>query len=218
VPLLEQPDGDKAGSVRPPGTTVEKICQEALESGDRWMIVGAILATKPEFLPQHLSDLENSDKFSDSLIQDVANYFTTPLAERSSWTDFFINRVFFLKTVSLLNRLFLDELLSINRALIREEFPAGTQLAAPGQILQKMYIIYQGTVRSISDNDASPGSSDRLISGAYIGEMALLQDYPLDLTVVAQTDTTILTLARSKFEQLIEVCPRLLTCLSGTPE
>lgn len=215
ISLLEQPDGDKSGSARPPGMTAAKICQEALESGDRWTIVGAVLGTKPEFLQQNLSELKKSDKFSDYLVQEITKYFTTPLTQRPSGTDFFIYRVLFLKTVPLLNSLFLDELLSINQSLIREDFPAGTKLGHQGEILQKMYIIYQGTVGLISDGDEASVAPAQLRRGAYIGEMALLQDRTLDMTLVAQTDTIVLTLGRNKFEQLIETCPRLLTCLSG---
>jgi hypothetical protein len=222
--LLEQLDAEEPNSAKSPGISDRGASLtplnwlEALKSGDRWIMIGALLIANPEFIVQNVPDLNNPDQFTDSLVQDVVHYVTAAPEPQESAIDFFINRVLFLKTVPLLNRLFLDELLLIHRALTREEFPSGTKICHPGQILTKMYIVYQGTILLIPDSPDSSVVTTQVSATQCIGEMALLQDEPLQMTVVAETDTILLTLVRNKFEQLIEVCPRLLTCLSGSSQ
>jgi HEAT repeat protein/CRP-like cAMP-binding protein len=238
IPLLEKPDLEPSNSGRSLEITDRTLWEEALESGDRWIMIGVLLTAHREFLVENFADLNPQEPLADLLVQDVADYLIAPLEQREAWSHFFINRVLFLKTVALLKRLFLDELLLINRALTYEEFPAGGKICIAGQILNQMYIVYQGTivltqpdppmapplknggVRGINvllDRDESQPPRE-IRPGDYFGEMALLDDSPFDLTAIAQTDTVTLTLDRYHFEQLIEICPRLLTCLSGTPE
>ena len=224
IPLLEQLDTEEPKPVKSPGISDQGVrltplhWLEILKSGDRWIMIGALLMANPEFIVQNLPDIQQQDTFSDSLVQDVLGYVTSAPQPPEAAIDFFINRVLFLKTVLLFSRLFLDELLLIHRSLTREEFPSGTQICHPGQILNKMYIVYQGSLLLISEKPDSSLATAQVMPTQCIGEMALLQDEPLLMTVVAETDTILLTLGRNKFEQLIEVCPRLLTCLSGSSQ
>lgn len=217
IPLWEQLDPEAPPPVKSPAISERKLWLEALKSGDRWIIIGALLTAHPEFIAQNLPELQQQEAFTDSLVQDVLAYSTDiAKSEHSdSAIDFFINRVLFLKTVPLFNRLFLDELLLIHRALTKEEFPSGTKICTAGQILTKMYLIYQGSLLLIPENPDASLPTVQITATQCIGEMALLQDEPLQITVVAETDTVLFSLGRNKFEQLIEVCPRLLTCLSG---
>jgi HEAT repeat protein len=230
IPLLEQLDTEEPKPVKSPGirdrgglSLTPLHWLEILKSGDRWIMIGALLMANPEFIAENLPDIQQQEAFTDSLVQDVLGYVTSapqpPInSPQGETNDFFIHRVLFLKTVPLFSRLFLDELLLIHRSLTREEFPSGTQICHPGQILTKMYIVYQGSLILIPENPDSSLATVQVMPTQCIGEMALLQDEPLQITVMAETDTILLTLGRNKFEQLIEVCPRLLTCLSGSSQ
>jgi HEAT repeat protein len=229
IPLLEQLDTEEPKPVKSPGMSDQGVSLtplhwlEALKSGDRWMMIGALLMANPQFIAENLPDIQQQEAFSDSLVQDVFGYVTSAPqpsinSPQGATNDFFIHRVLFLKTVLLFSRLFLDELLLIHRSLTREEFPSGTKICTPGQILTKMYIVYQGSLLLIPEKPDSSLATAQVSATQCIGEMALLQDEPLQMTVMAETDTVLLTLGRNKFEQLIEVCPRLLTCLSGSSQ
>ncbi len=229
IPLLERLGTEEPLTVKSPGINHQGISLtplhwlEALKSGDRWITIGALLTAHPEFVAENLPDIQQQQIFTDSLVQEVLSYVTSLPQPPKAATEFFIYGVLFLKTVPLFSRLFLDELLLMHRSLTREEFPPGAKICIPGQILTKMYIVYQGSLVLIPEKliperpDSSPATS-KIGATECIGEMALLQDEPLQMTVMAETDTVLLTLGRNKFEQLIEVCPRLLTCLSGSSQ
>jgi hypothetical protein len=229
IPLLEQLDTEEPKPVKSPdisdrGVSVTSLhWLEALKSGDRWIMIGALLMANPQFIAENLPEIQQQEAFRDSLVQDALGYVTSAPqpainSPQGGTNDFFIHRVLFLKTVLLFSRLFLDELLLIDRSLTREEFPSGTKICTTGQILTKMYIVYQGSLLLIPEKPDSSLATAQVSATQCIGEMALLQDEPLQMTVVAETDTVLLTLGRNKFEQLIEVCPRLLTCLSGSSQ
>ena len=178
--------------------------QEALESGDRWISIGALIAAENQFLGESLLSPQLSSR-PDPLVQDCADYLAAPLPERDE--NFFIERVLFLKSISLLSHLFLDELLIVNRALTLEAFPAGETIGEEGRNLDKFSIVYRGSV-------AQSSNMSKLVPGQSFGEMALFKDYPLPDRLWAETDCVLLTLSRKKFEGAIDSCPRLLTCIS----
>ena len=217
ISLLEKPEGKQSRSARSSGMSDRQLWLEALGSGDRWITIGALLTADPAFV-RNLPSIYSQRKFIDPLVQHAVNDLISTPDRGESKIDEKINPVLFLKTVSLVNSLFLNELLLMYGALTREEFPSGTEICFQGQILKKMYILYQGTVVLRSDSLDVSKTCIQMRSGEFIGEMALLEDEPLNMSAIAQTDTIMFSLARNKFEQLIEICPRLLTCLSGASQ
>lgn len=199
VPLLERPDGETSTSIWTSFLTKDALEQKILESGNRWLIVAVLLLTKKTTSLQNISDPTACN---------LIKYFEVkPTPE----DNFSLDRLVFLKNVALLNPLFLDELLQIHRVLIEKSYGSGEIIGNRGQLWDKLLIVYQGKIETIPPNESESIYMNR---GEYFGEIALLQEIPLELTIVAHSDAKVLILNRHDFQNLIEICPRLLTCLS----
>ncbi|MBP0021140.1 MAG: HEAT repeat domain-containing protein [Cyanobacteria bacterium SBLK] len=195
VPLLERPDGETSVSIWTSFLTKDALQQKIVASGDRWLIVAALLLTKK---------IVNFQNISDPITGSFVKYLNLE-------NNFSIERLVFLKTVSLLNSLFLDELLQIHTVLIEENYRSGETIGTLGQPWNKLLIVYQGKIETIPSNAPE---SICMSQGDYFGAIALFQEISLEFTVVAHSDAKVLTLNRDEVQNLIEVCPRLLTCLS----
>jgi CRP-like cAMP-binding protein len=103
----------------------------------------------------------------------------------------------------------LDELLLVNNALEEIRFKTDQPICDADSLVNDLFIIQRGNVIVENENQKI-----ELHSKDYFGEMALFDYAPLSVTMVAKTNCTILKLSREKFNNLLEVCPRLLLCYS----
>ena len=83
----------------------------------------------------------------------------------------------------------------------KEKFAAGAVIVRQGDVGDKFYVIYNGSVDVITD-DGTPGRrvTASLKEGDYFGEMALLADAPRNATVVAREDLVVYSLGKDEFK------------------
>ena len=121
-----------------------------------------------------------------------------------------MNRVLFLKTLSLFEGLSLDDLLSVDAAVVPEEYMAGETIVRQGETGATLYIVARGTASVRLVSDSGEREVAQLHEGEYFGEMALFDDQPRSATVTALTDATLLTLERDRFSTLVMQRPEIL--------
>jgi HEAT repeat protein len=203
LPLLEHTESSEKLISENPTFNKESFLEYVSNTHQTWLNIAAILVlfNQNKKIPDHL--INNSD----SVVTKVATYFNNPVIDTK--TDFFLHRIFFLKKVTLLEKLFLDELLLVNNFLEESKFLAGTTICNSNTFLNDLLIIYRGNTIIYQENQ-----TQEVYPGQYFGEMALFDYAPLSVTMIAKTNCTILTLSREKFNQLLELCPRLLLCYS----
>jgi HEAT repeat protein len=216
LPLLEQEEQESSER----GRAIANVLSESLKARDRWIRLASSYAAGKGLPPHWVSPT----------VLDLDGFPLIPEGDES-----FLKRTLFLKTVPLLEPLFLDELLLANRALQCETFAAGETICQQGSTGRGLHIIWQGEVLltrpGVSDGNAARSLGDSALSvlhkaevetptaiylkpSQYFGEMALLDDMPLPFDAIARSDCTILTLSRAEFSPLVNLYPRLLMGLS----
>ena len=91
----------------------------------------------------------------------------------------------------------------LSRVLVREEVPAGKAVITEGEPGDRFFLIESGTV-AISKEGVEV---NRLGSGGYFGETALLRDVPRTATVRAATDLVVFALDRQPFLEAVTGSP-----------
>ncbi|NEP59456.1 MAG: cyclic nucleotide-binding domain-containing protein [Symploca sp. SIO2G7] len=207
MPILEQlANGEQPANIRTTNqwmrTKGYKLLLEALESKDRWIKIGALIA-----LAAVPSDLM---KDPDPLVKAVAQQIFLPLDQHPSQKDFFMSRLLLLKNVSLFKNLSLDELLLIDQALEQEYVPAGETVFNEGNWGGHLYIIGEGSVRLIKEIDGEQQDLNYLSAGQHFGEIALFDDAPRWNGAVAVENCTLLKLEKNRFISLITQRPQIV--------
>ena len=175
-----------------------RLLLEALESSDRWIKSGALIALA--MVPATLVD--DPDPF----VKQVANQ----IFETTSPTKTAMNRLLLLKTVSLFKNLSLDELMLIDEGLEQTQVLSGATIFTEGELTAHLYIIAEGDVRLVKGIDGTVRSLKQLGKGDYFGEVALFDDAPLWDSAIAQTDCTLLKLEKNRFLSLITQRPHMI--------
>lgn len=198
LPLLPLLDGgmDAAASRRGHSTAdeLEKIIENALEEPNRWMRAGAILAGA-EFGFTVRGD-------HDPIIQNTLETVGTKDKEA------IMSRLIFLKTIPLFEGLSLDDLLSVDETLGTESYLAEETIVSEGESGATLFILAGGTA-SVRIG-AEQKEVAQLGEGEFFGEMALFDDQPRSASIIALTDTTLLTLDRDRFSTLVMQRPEVL--------
>jgi HEAT repeat protein/ATP/ADP translocase len=214
LPLLES-----AGAAASEGGAPEGLLAEALESTDRWVVVGALAAAAagnaplPEDVLREHPDplvrssvlhtvLERSARAAGAIAESIE---ATGLWQRSQY----MNRVLFLKNIPLFAGLSLDDLLILDGALVQKEYLAGETIFAEGHLGSDLCILSRGAVAIRKTIGGAERDLAQLAPGECFGEMALFDDAPRSATAVATGDATLLTLERSRFLTLIAQRPEI---------
>src|SRR3954447_4238633 len=117
----------------------------------------------------------------------------------------------FLRSLEIFQQLPDEELGRIGTRLKDRRFKEGQAIFRQGDPGDAMYLVFDGRVKIVS-NDAQ--GHERVLAfteeGGFFGEMALLTGEPRSTDVVAATDTTILELRKSDFEERIASHPLVL--------
>ncbi|NEQ50311.1 MAG: cyclic nucleotide-binding domain-containing protein [Leptolyngbya sp. SIO3F4] len=213
LPLLEQ-DATEAKVVKPSlGWLRNKgytILLEAIESKDRWLRAGALIALAK--IPRaSLNDV-------DPVVQAVAHdLFPTPpllqnvyAALQPSTPDTLMNRLLILKDVALFQNLSLDELLLIDEALVPQQLIAGETIYEEGSWGSHLYIIVSGTVQIVKTVDEEQREIKQIQTGTYFGEIALFDDAPRWNGAIAKNDCMLLKLEKQRFISLTTQRPHIL--------
>lgn len=206
MPLLEQTVNPTEASqtVATPQwlrTKGYKLLLEALETRDRWIKTGALIALST--IPSAL--VNDPDPF----VQSVANQIFAP-AGQPSLTQTAMNRLLLLKNVPIFKNLSLDELLLIDEELEQEQVLAGTTIFSEGDWGSHLYILAEGSVQIIKNIDGSPEEIDRLTNGQYFGEVAIFDNAPRWNGAIATEASTLLKLEKTRFLSLTTQRPHII--------
>ena len=179
-----------------------KILLEALESKDRWIRSGALIALAR--IPFTLV----TDP--DSVVQLIAREIFPQSCQLSSPIDSLMNRLLLLKNVALFKNLSLDELLLIDRALEQQQVLTNETVYAEGSWGSHLYIIAEGTVQLVKKLDGEEQKIKQLSQGQYFGEVALFDNAPRWDGAVAISNCTLLKLEKKRFISLITQRPHII--------
>ncbi|MEO1300208.1 MAG: cyclic nucleotide-binding domain-containing protein, partial [Cyanobacteria bacterium J06636_16] len=179
-----------------------RLLLEALESKDRWIKTGALIALST--VPSGL--LDDPDPF----VKQVASQIFGAIDQSKLSTNTAMNRLLLLKNVALFKNLSLDELLLIDKSLEQTQVLADEVIFAEGDWGTHLYIIADGTVQLVKKIDGVPRELKQLSEGQYFGEIALFDDAPRWDGAVALEDCTLLKLEKNRFLSLITQRPHII--------
>ncbi|MGK7938521.1 MAG: cyclic nucleotide-binding domain-containing protein [Xenococcaceae cyanobacterium] len=179
-----------------------KILLEALESKDRWIRTGALIALA--VIPSTLL------KDSDPVVQLVAREIFPSSCQLLSPTNSSMNRLLLLKNVALFKNLSLDELFLIDKALEQQQVLSNETIYTEGSWGDHLYIIAEGTIKIIKTLDGEQQEIKQLSQGQYFGEVALFDNAPRWDGAIALRDCTLLKLEKKRFISLITQRPHII--------
>jgi HEAT repeat protein len=225
LPLLEFQTGEGAGAARPANSRSDQfadyyLLQEALQAPDRWIRIGALAALAATQAPIPISALtEDPDPLvamallhtlvSKAYLGQAQPGGEKPRELSAEEHHWIMNRVLFLKKISLFQYLSLDQLLVIDDILDQKEFLAGETIFAQDSLGSSFYIIYRGTVVIRRKFEQEEQELAQLSAGEFFGEMSLFDESPRSATAVTATDSTLLAIDRSHFHSLIGQRPEI---------
>ena len=179
-----------------------RLLLEALESKDRWIKSGALIALST--VPSAL--VNDPDPF----IKQVASQIFGTVDSSTLPTHTAMNRLLLLKTVALFKNLSLDELLLIDKSLEQTQVFAGDTIFTEGDWGTHLYIIASGTVQLMKNIKGVPRELKQLRQGQHFGEVALFDNAPRWDGAIALEDTTLLKLEKNRFLSLITQRPHII--------
>lgn len=193
---------------------------EILECDDRWIRIGAVMTLATEHYPIPVTAITDDDFLVKTVAQTAAQF--SPF--QTNPEELLLSRLFFLKQVSILQNLPLDDLLQIDRTLKEQDFLKGEVIFKEGSYGEDFYLIYRGTVQILKQVKSHPARAlerdrkllnasqrqlARLQAGEFFGDMEFFDQLPRSTTAVAVTDCTLLALSKSDFYNLITQRPEV---------
>jgi hypothetical protein len=121
-----------------------------------------------------------------------------------------IAQLLFLRDVSIFRHCSLDDLLSIDKALVRNDYLDGEAIITAGQEGDELFVLQQGEARVSLTTEGKTVEFARFQPGAVFGEMALFDQSERSADVTAVGRTLCLVLGRSRFEDLTRQRPAIL--------
>lgn len=116
----------------------------------------------------------------------------------------------FLRKVELLRELSLDELKFVQSMCRKKRFEAGQELISQSTPGQALYVIARGTAAVTTRSAGGEEKTlTRLGPGAYVGEMALLDDALTSAGVRAETEVNAYVLDRRRFNEIMSSNERI---------
>jgi hypothetical protein len=134
-----------------------------------------------------------------------ANILALPVAR-------ILERIDFLKRIYLFSALSEEQLEPISRLVEERWYEAGSYICHKGEIANELYIVYQGEVGILSNENIPLANSQlpRLAlrkTGEWVGELAFLGDIPRTASLRANTDVELLILKGDDFVNLLYKYP-----------
>jgi putative peptide zinc metalloprotease protein len=115
-----------------------------------------------------------------------------------------IARADLLRRMPLFAELDAHQIQRVASQLREETYDQGAVVIRQGEIGETFYVIEQGRVRVwVEGEEGEEAIIDERGPGEYVGEIALLLDVPRTATVTAATETTLLSLHKDDFEDLV---------------
>jgi HEAT repeat protein len=170
------------------------------------------LRALPSMVPEHRNMdqmLIHCSRSKDRWIQRAADYCLGRSPENPEERAT-MERLLALQSVPLFTHLSLEQLEIINRLLNQVEFLHGEVIVREGEPGDELYVLTEGEVAFFKAWDTpTPHELSRMTPIGYFGEIAVLDDEPRSVTVVAQEDCRLLTLGGARFRQLIMQAPEI---------
>jgi CRP/FNR family cyclic AMP-dependent transcriptional regulator len=110
-----------------------------------------------------------------------------------------VQRILFLKNVPLFSTMPPDTLAWVAEAADETSCPSGETIFKKNSIGDSMYVIADGSVR-IHDGDKTLAS---LPSGAFFGELSILDGETRSATATAETDCLLLVIRQNSFRRIL---------------
>jgi CRP-like cAMP-binding protein len=225
LPLLQQWASDSLENYTPPAsrrreTNGYRSLLAALQSKERWLQIGALLALAA--LPKasiKFLEPEALIKSSDPLVQEVAK---SVFEKQPHWLHIdWLNSLLLLNNVPLFRHFSLDELLSIEATFESTKFARGEIIFTEGSLVHHFYLIASGTVTIVKHINNQQQELTQLGVSQHFGEMALFDNSPYSTGALATSDCIVLKLEKNCFLRLlieyphlgVEICKFLSQCL-----
>jgi CRP/FNR family transcriptional regulator, cyclic AMP receptor protein len=120
-----------------------------------------------------------------------------------------MDRILFLKRVSLFATLSPTDLKQVAAIASEEIFPDGEVIAHRGEQGDAMFVIVSGEVRICIENEGVETELARRRSGEYVGELSIINREPRNATLIASGDVRALCIDQKTFEGLIRERPEV---------
>ncbi|MEM0981885.1 MAG: cyclic nucleotide-binding domain-containing protein, partial [Cyanobacteria bacterium P01_H01_bin.58] len=179
-----------------------QLLLEALESKDRWIKTGALIALST--VPSALV------KDPDPFVQKVASQIFGPINHSNLTTNTAMNQLLLLKNVALFKNLSLDELLLIDKSLEQTQVLSGETIFSEGDWGTHLFIVAEGSVQLIKTVEGVSRETTQIKQGQYFGEVALFDDAPRWDGAIAIEDCTLLKLGKNRFLSLVTQRPHII--------
>ena len=118
-----------------------------------------------------------------------------------------MDRILFLKRVSLFANLSPTDLKQLAAIASEEFFPDGEVIAYKGEQGDAMFVIVSGIVRVVNEIDGKEVELARRSAGDYVGELSIVNREPRNASLIACGDVRALSIDQKTFEGLIRERP-----------
>ncbi len=108
-----------------------------------------------------------------------------------------------LKAIPIFGELALPDMKDLYRICTAAQWPAGAVLIEQGEQGKGLIVIVQGQVQVVRVDGGQTKPLATLTSGAYVGEVSLVDDAPTSARVVAQGPVRALVISRERFQQYL---------------
>lgn len=182
--LIER-NGD-VGKLAPARRDRQTMLDELPSSNDRWLqlAAGLILDDKSSPFPGGLKDKREANTLVEHLIM--------------------------LQKIPLFSGMTLEQLDAIHRCLCEQQYTKGELIFGEGDIGDEMFIILEGEVEILIKLDSDhPFLLSTIGSGAYFGEMSILDDEPRSAAARVSENARVLVLKGEQLKDLIFNMPEL---------
>jgi len=92
---------------------------------------------------------------------------------------------------------------------VEESFPEGATIAEEGKPGETFHVMLDGEAKVLR----AGRKINRLLPGDFFGEIALIDAGPRTASVIAETPVTTLTIARKRFQKMLEEDPSIVVAM-----
>lgn len=132
------------------------------------------------------------------------------------------DKILRLKGINIFEGLAISELGAVASVTEVVDYPAGETVIKQGEAGETMYLVIEGEVSVLKENEADGGDEielDRIGAGDYFGEMALFEDAVRSATIRTAEKSRFLVLHKQEFTEIVREYPqialRICKALSG---
>jgi hypothetical protein len=213
LPILEASDGPNGTwqevATRQWGlafTDVSEMLETCLQSADKWIVVGALLAMHARVDGAHADWTRRLEQVAtsadDADVRHTARRLLGEVDEAGkvlSWTEMML----FLKRVELYSSMSLEQLRTITEHLTEQHVHPGEVIFREGDDSCEFYLIVSGQVEIIRERNGEPYTVVTFSAGDFFGDMAIFENRPRSAGAVAVEQGVLLVLSPERFRRII---------------